>query len=150
MEGSDQNDGESMSSVSVDGPTRSTDGEEAMLSITVQPIIVTPDLERALRFYTSLLGGVETRRFPDDGPVFYVGVRIGSSELGFVVDAEVAGGTVQRVLLSADVDDVDVLLPRVETLGGRVLGPANDMPWGQRVAHVQDPDGNTLNLTQSM
>jgi hypothetical protein len=21
------------------------------------------------------------------------------------------------------------------------------MPWGQRVAHVQDPDGNALNLT---
>jgi len=24
----------------------------------------------------------------------------------------------------------------------------NDMPWGQRVAHIQDPDGNTVNLTE--
>jgi predicted enzyme related to lactoylglutathione lyase len=22
------------------------------------------------------------------------------------------------------------------------------MPWGQRVAHVQDPDGNSVNLVQ--
>jgi hypothetical protein len=22
------------------------------------------------------------------------------------------------------------------------------MPWGQRVAHIQDPDGNTVNLTE--
>jgi predicted enzyme related to lactoylglutathione lyase len=22
------------------------------------------------------------------------------------------------------------------------------MPWGQRVAHIQDPDGNTVNLSQ--
>jgi hypothetical protein len=22
------------------------------------------------------------------------------------------------------------------------------MPWGQRVAHIQDPDGNPLNITQ--
>jgi predicted enzyme related to lactoylglutathione lyase len=29
-----------------------------------------------------------------------------------------------------------------------VLGPLNDMPWGQRVAHIQDPDGNTINLTE--
>jgi predicted enzyme related to lactoylglutathione lyase len=36
----------------------------------------------------------------------------------------------------------------VAALGGRVLGEANDMPWGQRVAHIQDPDGNTVNLTQ--
>ena len=29
-----------------------------------------------------------------------------------------------------------------------MLGPPNDMPWGQRVAHIQDPDGNTVDLTE--
>ncbi|WP_395369222.1 VOC family protein [Streptomyces tubercidicus] len=47
-------------------------------------------------------------------------------------------------------EDVDALLDRVEPLGGTVQGPANDMPWGQRVAHIQDPDGNALNLTQPL
>ena len=27
---------------------------------------------------------------------------------------------------------------------------ANDMPWGQRVAHIKDPDGNVVNLTQQL
>jgi predicted enzyme related to lactoylglutathione lyase len=54
------------------------------------------------------------------------------------------------MLISIDVKDVDGLLGQVEALGGRVLGPPNDMPWGQRVAHVQDPDGNAVNLTQNL
>ena len=46
------------------------------------------------------------------------------------------------------VGDVAGLLEHVEALGGRILGPPNDMPWGQRVAHILDPDGNTVNLTE--
>ena len=46
------------------------------------------------------------------------------------------------------VADVDELLPQVEPAGGKVLGPPNDMPWGHRVAHATDPDGNKVNLTQ--
>ncbi len=51
------------------------------------------------------------------------------------------------MLLSLEVPDVDAALARVEPLGGQAPAPANDMPWGQRVAHVQDPDGNAVNLT---
>jgi predicted enzyme related to lactoylglutathione lyase len=36
----------------------------------------------------------------------------------------------------------------VESVGGTVPGQPNDMPWGQRVAHVLDPDGNMLNLSK--
>ncbi|GAB2577023.1 hypothetical protein Aab01nite_12190 [Paractinoplanes abujensis] len=42
------------------------------------------------------------------------------------------------------------MLPRVEASGGRVLGPTGDMPWGQWVAHVHDPDGNLVNLTATL
>ncbi|EFE84545.1 LOW QUALITY PROTEIN: glyoxalase, partial [Streptomyces albidoflavus] len=31
---------------------------------------------------------------------------------------------------------------------GSVSGAPNDMPWGQRVAHIQDPDGTPVNPTQ--
>lgn len=53
-----------------------------------------------------------------------------------------------RIQLSIGVDDVDETLGRVEALGGSVRSGPNDMPWGQRVAHIQDPDGNPVNLTQ--
>ena len=114
---------------------------------SVTPMIVTPDLDRLARFYTGLTGATETSRVPDEGPTFYLGLRIGDSELGIVADESVASAPPGRVLLSIEVADVDAALARVESLGGRAPAPANDMPWGQRVAHLQDPDGNAVNLT---
>jgi len=118
------------------------------MTVTIQPIIVTPDLDRLLGFYTDLLEAIEVTRVPNDGPTFYVGLRVGNSELGLVADEKVELGTPQRILISVDVEDVDRTLDRVAALGGRSLAPPNDMPWGQRVAHIEDPDGNTVNLTQ--
>jgi predicted enzyme related to lactoylglutathione lyase len=117
---------------------------------TVSPIILTRDVEPLIRFYTELFGAEQAERYPEEGPLFYVGLRIGDSSVGLVVDGDVDTAAPPRLLLSIDVDDVDALLERVGTLGGKVLGPSNDMPWGQRVAHVQDPDGNPVNLTQSI
>ena len=120
---------------------------------TVQPVIVTPALPLLLAFYKALLGAVEISRMPDDGPAFYVGLQIGNAELGIVTDGEADLAAPQRILLNVNVADlavggVETLLEHVEPLGGRVLGPPSDMPWGQRVAHIQDPDGNTVNLTE--
>ena len=114
---------------------------------TVQPTIVTASLERMLAFYTGLLGATETQRVPAEGPVFYVGLRIGDSDLGLVSDEGAAGAPAGKILLSFEVPDVDALVPRVEGLGGAVTGGPTDMPWGQRVAHLTDPDGNAVNLT---
>jgi predicted enzyme related to lactoylglutathione lyase len=117
---------------------------------TVRPIIVTNDLERLLAFYTGLLGAQEVMRFPEDGPVFYVGLQLGDSELGLSSDSGVSPGEPGRMLLSIEVPDVDALLPNVGDLGGTATSGANDMPWGQRVAHIKDPDGNVVNLTQQL
>ena len=117
---------------------------------TIRPIIVTADLDRLLAFYSDLLGATEVMRFPEDGPVFYVGLELGDSELGLSSDASVVAGDPGRMLLSIEVPDVDALLPRVVDLGGTGGDGANDMPWGQRVAHIKDPDGNVVNLTQTL
>ncbi len=116
---------------------------------TVQPFIVTPDLDRQLAFFQRLFGAVETTRYPADGPVFFVGLRLGDSDVGLVAEAGADLSTPSRILLSVEVDDVDARLEQVAAAGGRVLGPPTDMPWGQRVAHIHDPDGNTVNLTHS-
>jgi predicted enzyme related to lactoylglutathione lyase len=117
---------------------------------TLRPIIVTNDIGRLLAFYNSLLGARELMRFPEDGPVFYIGLALGDSELGLSSNSEVTPGDPGRMLLSIEVPDVDALLPRVEGLGGSATSGANDMPWGQRVAHIRDPDGNVVNLTQQL
>jgi predicted enzyme related to lactoylglutathione lyase len=115
---------------------------------SLQLIITTPELDRLIGFYSNVFGAKETKRVPAEGPTFYIGLQIGDSELGLVADTGADITTPQRLLLSVDVEDVDELLPLVPQHGGRVLGLPNDMPWGQRVAHVLDPDGNAVNLTQ--
>lgn len=123
------------------------------MPVTVQPVIVTPALPLLLAFYKALLGAVEIERVPEDGPAFYVGLQIGNAELGIVTDEEADIAAPQRILLNINVADLGVgpvegLLEHVEPLGGHVLGPPTDMAWHQRVAHIQDPDGNTVNLTE--
>jgi predicted enzyme related to lactoylglutathione lyase len=120
------------------------------MSVTIQPVIMTADLDRLQTFYTALLGAVETTRVPEDGTPFFVGLRMGDAELGLVVDAGAADIAGSRILLSIGVADVDALLPRIAELGGRLTGGPTDMPWGQRVAHINDPDGNAVNLTQQI
>ena len=120
------------------------------MASTIRPVIVTADLDRLLSFYTELLGAEEVMRFPEDGPHFYVGLTLGDSELGLSTDTSVVAGPPGRMLLSIEVADVDALLPTVASLGGEATSGANDMPWGQRVAHIKDPDGNVVNLTQQL
>jgi predicted enzyme related to lactoylglutathione lyase len=115
---------------------------------SIQPIVSTPDLPRLRAFYEAVLGATQTMRVPDEGPEFFVHLRVGATELGIVHQNDTEIGAPVRVILSAEVDDVDALLPVVEAAGGRAPAGPNDMPWGQRVAHVYDPDGNMLNLTR--
>ena len=120
------------------------------MPVAIRPILVTHDIERLRGFYTGLLGATETMRDPDTGPLFYVGLEHDGSELGLSASADVRPGDPGRMLLSIEVPDVDALLPRVSALGGEVTSGANGMPWGQRVAHVEDPDGNVVHLTQTL
>lgn len=115
---------------------------------TIQPVILTADQDVLIGFYTKLFGAEEIFRVPEEGPAFYLGLRIGDTDLGLVANADAGAGAAPRILLSIGVDDVDETLAQVAALGGSVSGGANDMPWGQRVAHIKDPDGNAVNLTQ--
>ena len=115
---------------------------------TIQPVILTADLDVLLGFYTRLFGAEEIFRVPAEGPVFYLGLRIGDTDLGLVAKPDLETGATPRILLSIGVGDLDEVLGRVTTLGGSVRGGPEDMPWGQRVAHILDPDGNPVNLTE--
>ncbi|MEU0298324.1 VOC family protein [Streptomyces sp. NPDC006175] len=115
---------------------------------TIQPVILTADQDVLLGFYTELFGAEEIFRVPEEGAAFYCGLRIGDTDLGLVAKSDLGVGGAPRMLLSIGVHDVDETLGRVEALGGSVRSGPDDMPWGQRVAHIQDPDGNPVNLTQ--
>ena len=47
-----------------------------------------------------------------------------------------------------EVADVDAALAQVTALGGKIIEPAQDTPYG-RMARVEDPTGTTFRLVTS-
>jgi lactoylglutathione lyase len=110
------------------------------------PILSTRDLPRLVAFYRDVLGFTQTYRFPADGQPQYVGLRLGaSSQLGIVGDGGATSGSHgQRLELCLYADDCDAAVARLRAGGAVVTSEPQDMPWGERAAHAEDPDGNRL------
>jgi lactoylglutathione lyase len=126
------------------------------MALKLFPMLSCADLDRSLAFYRDLLGGVESYRFPDTGDPAFVALRIGESSeigLGGLSDEPLHGrpqrpAAGHRIELCVYVDEVDEVFAHAESSGVEtVAGPA-DMPWGERVAWVADPDGNLVMLTR--
>lgn len=122
--------------------------------MTVQssfPILSTADLERLVSFYERALGAVVAFRFPDpEGGDAYVSLSIGPASLGIARDPGVERSPAgDPVALWFYVDDTDAAFAEVHAAGARVVSEPADMPWGERVAQVRDPDGNLVNLGQA-
>ena len=111
------------------------------------------DMAASLAFYGDLLGGTEAYRFPDDDPVF-VTLLLGESEIGIggVAQAPVHGrpqrpASGHRIELCVYVDDVDASVSAARRAGAPVVVEPVDQPWGERIAYLEDPDGNLVMLT---
>jgi lactoylglutathione lyase len=126
------------------------------MSSNLFPMLSCSDLERSLAFYGDLLGGAESYRFPDSGDPDFVVLRIGESSeigLGALSDRPPHGrrqrpATGHRIELCVYVDDVDELFTRAGRNGVETVTEPADMPWGERVAWIADPDGNLVMLTR--
>jgi lactoylglutathione lyase len=120
------------------------------------PMLSCADLDRSLAFYGGLLGGVESYRFPEDGDAAFVALTIGgTSEIGLGgIAAEPLHGRAQRpaaghrIELCVYVEDVDATYASAEAARFETVSPPADMPWGERIAWVSDPDGNLVMLTR--
>ena len=111
---------------------------------SVQPVLMSRDVEASIRFY-ALLGFVE--RFRDDPVnVRYAGVARDGVELHIQWhDAREWGFPNDRPTYRFVVGDVDALYE--EFRGRGALEDATgvwDTPRGTREFHVRDPDGNGL------
>lgn len=116
------------------------------------PVIYTRDLNGAVNFYAGLLGFVKQYQFPPDGEPGYVGLRRDEADLGIVHESSPqrmigkSMGDGPRFELFVYVDDLDASIESMRDAGVPVLREPEDMPWGERVAFVSDPDGNPVTL----
>ena len=127
-------------------------GPEPLMTVESSfPIITTPDLERALGFYRDLLGGRRRLRLPARGPA---GVRVDGPR-------DVAPRVRPRPLVDLAADaahrpvDLHRRLRRRSSApcappAARSIEEPTDEPWGERVAHVTDPDGNRIIVGQRL
>ena len=118
-------------------------------------ILYCDDLPRALGFYRDLLGMEVGFAYPPEGEPGFVSLTLGDCELAL---ADVRGqetGTHglavrprggQRFEVCLRVDDVDAAVAEWRGAGVPVLVEPTDQPWGERLAYVQDPEGNPVML----
>jgi lactoylglutathione lyase len=115
------------------------------------PVIYCRDVKAAVRFY-EWLGFEQHYQFPPEGEPDYVGLRRDAAHLGIVHESSpqrMIGqhmGDGPRFDLFVYVDDVDAALGSLRAAGVPVLREAEDMPWGERIAFVSDPEGNPVTL----
>lgn len=126
------------------------------MSRSVFPILYCRDLGSAILFYRDSLGMTERYRYPAEGEAEFVTLTWGESEVGLGTYDPIPGLEGRCLLYPGDgrgfelciyVDDVDALVARLAAQGVRIVVPPVDQPWGERLAYIQDPEGNTIMLT---
>lgn len=114
-------------------------------------ILSTSDLPRLMAFYTAGLGGEESYRFPAEGDPGYVALEVAGAHLGIAADpAAATGDAPQRHALWVYCNDADTAAAHLVQLGATLIIPPTDMPWGERVADLHDPDGNLLHVAHQL
>jgi lactoylglutathione lyase len=116
------------------------------------PVIYVRDVARSLAYYRRL-GFEEQYRFPPDvDPPGYVSLRRDASELALVHESspqQLIGRSIgdgSRFELFVYVEDVDGMAEELSAGGAQLLLAPRDMPWGERIATLTDPDGNPVTL----
>ena len=117
------------------------------------PIVYVDDVPTSVRFYRDLLGFEEMYRFPDTDEPGYVALRLDEGKVG-LSSAAFPGihGKPQRPVtgrpfeLCLEVADVDAFVDDLREAEVTVLAEPADQVWGERVAYVEDPDGNPVHI----
>ena len=121
----------------------------------VFPIINSRDLAVARQFYEAVFGGTVAYQFPESGEPVYLTLAVGSGTIAIGLGTGPAmygetplPATGHAVDVCLYVADLDAALAAAPAAGGDVVVPAQDMPWGERVAYLRDPDGTMLLVIQ--
>jgi catechol 2,3-dioxygenase-like lactoylglutathione lyase family enzyme len=119
--------------------------------IQVTPFMIGDDLDRAVAFFTDILGFETPLRYSDYA---YVHRETAGFRIWEQTGKDAAPPGTRRFAYYIEVRDVDQLYvelkPKLDTLPeGDVHGPANK-PYGQRELLVLAPDGNLLAFGQAI
>jgi len=125
------------------------------MSLRAFPVLYAKDVEGVAAFYARLGFAVRFRMPGQDGTTGFIGLRRDAAELAVATEdsprmlAGVEPGPGPRHELFVYVEDVDATVAALHDAGASVLRAPADMPWGERVGFVADPEGNVVSLAAS-
>ncbi len=118
-------------------------------------VLIVEDLDRALRFYTGVLGLKLGHRSGD-----YAQLDTGATRLALYARGAMAKTLGMRLEAPAPnapgfeigfkVANVDAAFSELITRGASPVVPPTDRFWGQRTAYLRDPDGHLIELAQDL
>ena len=108
--------------------------------------LMTNDVDKAGAFYTKLFGyAADTQKM---GDVNYTSFMNGDRPAAgmMAITPEMGEGIPPHWGIYLAVDDCDATLAKAESLGGRVIAPANEIPEVGRFAVIADPQGAVFGI----
>lgn len=127
-----------------------------MARLDVFPIINCQDLAVTVAFYRDVFGGERTYQFPPDGEPDYVSLQVGDGQvsLGRGTGPAMYGetplpATGHAVDICIYVSELAATIERARAAGAQIPVEPAEMPWGETVAYVQDPEGTMLLVIQA-
>jgi len=121
------------------------------------PMLVCRDAEAELNFCRNVFGAIElSRRTSENGHVIHATLMIHEHMImvhnetpHLASRAPQADGSSPVVTYLYD-ENVDDIIDRAVVHGARVLLPAEDQFWGDRVGRIIDPSGHVWNIAARM
>ena len=118
-------------------------------------VLIVEELDRALRFYTEVLGLRLGHRSGE-----YAQLDTGATRLALYTRSamsEILAKPLEQPSSSAPgfeigfkVADVDATYSQLVARGAAPAVPPTDRFWGQRTAYIRDPDGHLIELAQDL
>jgi len=116
---------------------------------SVTPYLIVRGAAKAIEFYKSVFGAVETVRMDMGGRIGHAQVMIGDSQVMLADEfpemgakgPEAFGGS--PVSLLVYVEDVDAVVARAVAAGAKLARPIEDKFYGDRAGGIEDPFGHS-------
>jgi len=118
----------------------------------IAPTLTATDLQRSIAFYRDVLGFMVGEEWREKGVL--AGVEIHAGAVSFMLNQDdFAKGRdrqkgVGMRIYAHTAQDIDRLAAQIRERGGVLDQEPKDMPWGDRVFMISDPDGFKLTFVQ--